>query len=774
MPFLKKDCKISKQKWNLQTNLFGNNSVFLGKFSNISIMKKKSVLTRIFLFAALFLMPFAIQSQTNEITLEDIWVSRTFIPEQVLGMNPLNDGKTFSVIEEGNINVYSFETGELITKILDKNDLKLDQTEKSIVLRSYIFNSDESKILIPTETESIYRHSTKSDFYIFDLKTKKLLPLSENGKQRLATFSPDGRKVAFVRENNIFIKDLNSSEEIKITKDGKVNEIIYGTTDWVYEEEFGFTQAFSWSDDSKKIAFYRFDETAVKEFQMTFYNDLYPEQYRYKYPKAGEDNSLVSIHVWHSGSDEITKIDIGDDSDIYIPRILWTRNSDILSIQKLNRHQNHFELLFADVNTGKSTLIYEEKNPYFVEITDNLTFLPDEKHFFISSEKDGYNHIYLYNLEGKLVNQLTSGRWDVTKIYGYSSKFRKVYFQSSADSPLERNIFSTDLKGKTENLSNLRGQNDATFSADFSFYINTNSDINTPYYITVNNNSGKELRILKDNSRLKEVMTDYKFGKFSFFTIADPAITLPDGNAVSLNCWQLLPPDFDSTKKYPVLVYVYGGPGSQTVNNAWGGINHIWFQMLAQKGIIVVSVDNRGTGARGEIFKKMTYKELGKYETEDLITTARYLSGLDYVEESKIGVFGWSYGGYMSSLAITKGAEHYSAAIAVAPVTNWRYYDNIYTERYMQKPDENNDGYDLNSPINHVDKLKGDYLLVHGSADDNVHYQNTMEMINALVDADKQFELMIYPNRNHRIFGGNTRMHLYKLMTDFLERSLLK
>lgn len=507
---------------------------------------------------------------------------------------------------------------------------------------------------------------------------------------------------------------------------------------------------------------------------MTFYNDLYPEQYRYKYPKAGEDNSFVSINVWHSDSDKIIKMDIGDESDIYIPRILWTQNPNILSIQRLNRHQNHFEILFADVSSGEASLIYEETNPYFIEITDNLTFLADEKHFIISSEKDGYNHIYLYNSEGKLVKQLTSGSWDVTKIYGYSPKSKKVYFQAADDSPLVRNIYSVDLNGKTEKLSTLQGQNDATFSADFSFYVNTNSDINTPYYITVNNNSGKELRILKDNAGLKRSLADYKFGRFSFFTIDDPAITLPDGSPVSLNCWQLLPPDFDPKKKYPVLVYVYGGPGSQTVNNAWGGTNHIWFQMLAQKGIIVVSVDNRGTGARGEIFRKMTYKELGKYETEDLISTAKYLSRLEYIDSNKIGVFGWSYGGYMSSLAITKGADHFSTAIAVAPVTNWRYYDNIYTERYMQKPEENKDGYDQNSPINHVEKLKGNYLLVHGSGDDNVHYQNTMEMINALVDADKQFELMIYPNRNHGIHGGNTRMHLYKLMTDFLERSFLR
>lgn len=726
------------------------------------------------MITALIIQQFAVQSQTKKIELKDIWASRTFSPELVHGMNPLQDGKTYSVIEDGGLNVYSFESGDLVSKLIEAKDLALENTEKSISLRSYIFNHDESKVLIPTETESIYRHSTRSFFYVYDLKSKKLEPLSENGKQQLATFSPDGTQVAFARENNIFIRDLINQTEKQITFDGKTNEIINGTTDWVYEEEFGFTQAFFWSGDSKKIAFYRFDESAVKEFQMTYYNGLYPEQYKYKYPKAGEDNSIVSIHIWDSNLDKTLKMNVGEESDIYLPRISWTQNPNILSIQRLNRHQNHFEILFADANLGDTKLIYEEKSPYYIDITDNLTFLPDGKHFIISSEKDGYNHLYLYDLQGKLVKQLTRGNWDVTQLYGFSPKYKKVYFQSAQDSPLERNIYTVDLKGKTEKISILSGQNSATFSSDYSFFINTNSNINTPYYITVNNSRGKELRILKDNARLKEKMADYQFGKFSFFTINDPEITLPDGKQISLNCWQLLPPDFDPSKKYPVLVYVYGGPGSQTVNNSWGGANHLWFQMLAQKGIIIVSVDNRGTGSRGELFKKMTYKELGKYETEDLITTARYLASLKYVDENKIGVFGWSYGGYMSSLAITKGAEDYSAAIAVAPVTNWRYYDNIYTERYMQKPEENNEGYDQNSPINHVDKLKGNYLLIHGSGDDNVHYQNTMEMINALVDADKHFELMIYPNRNHGIHGGNTRMHLYEMMTDFLERSLLK
>ncbi|MDO8898390.1 MAG: DPP IV N-terminal domain-containing protein, partial [Bacteroidales bacterium] len=485
-------------------------------------MNKNSILLKIFMIAALIIQQFAVQSQTKKIELKDIWASRTFSPELVHGMNPLQDGKTYSVIEDGGLNVYSFESGDLVSKLIEAKDLALENTEKSISLRSYIFNHDESKVLIPTETESIYRHSTRSFFYVYDLKSKKLEPLSENGKQQLATFSPDGTQVAFARENNIFIRDLISQTEKQITFDGKTNEIINGTTDWVYEEEFGFTQAFFWSGDSKKIAFYRFDEAAVKEFQMTYYNGLYPEQYKYKYPKAGEDNSIVSIHVWDSNSDKTIKMNVGEESDIYLPRISWTQNPNILSIQRLNRHQNHFEILFADANLGDTKLIYEEKSPYYIEITDNLTFLPDGKYFIISSEKDGYNHLYLYDLQGKLVKQLTRGNWDVTQLYGYSAKYKKVYFQSAQDSPLERNIYAVDLKGKTEKISILSGHNSSTFSSDYSFFVNTNSNINTPYYITVNNSRGKELRILKDSARLKEKMADYQFGKFSFFTINDP------------------------------------------------------------------------------------------------------------------------------------------------------------------------------------------------------------------------------------------------------------
>ncbi|MCK9291609.1 MAG: S9 family peptidase [Bacteroidales bacterium] len=724
------------------------------------------------LLSLLLMIGQMLMAQTRQISLEQIWNSRIFSPELVYGINPLLDGKSYAVIEAGNIEVYDLATGEKLTTMVHSTDLLAEGSDTPISLRSYTLSADETKILIPTETEPIYRHSTRSSYYWYDSKTNKLAALSEHGKQQLANFSPDGTKIAFVRDNNLFVKYLTSGEEKQLTTDGMYNKIINGTTDWVYEEEFGFTKAFFWAPNSKKIGFYRFDESQVKEFQMTMYNGLYPEQYRFKYPKAGEDNAVVSILIWDEETDSLRTMDTGEETDIYIPRISWTQNSDQLAIQRLNRHQNHLEILIAKVTDGTTHILYEEENPYYIDITDDLYFLPDGKHFYISSEKEGYNQIYLYDMKGNLVKKLTETKWDITKIYGYDAKHKRIYFQAADRNPLDRSILYVDLKGKITPVIQLEGTNNAVFSQNFDLLINYNSTINSPYDISVYNSKGKKLRQLIDNAKLRSVMEEYNFGSFSFFTMEDEHILLPDNQPVSLNGWKLLPPDFDPEKKYPVLIYVYGGPGSQTVVNSWGGSNHIWFQMLAQQGFIVVSVDNRGTGARGQVFKKMTYLELGKYETQDMITTAKFLARQPYVDSSAIGIFGWSYGGYMSSLAITKGNEVFQSAIAVAPVTNWRYYDNIYTERFMRRPQENASGYDENSPINHVDKLKGQYLLVHGSADDNVHYQNAMEMANALIKENKAFEMMFYPNRNHGIYSDNARLHLYELMTGFLHRSL--
>ena len=706
------------------------------------------------------------QSQTKEITLNDIYASEKLYQKRVYGMRSMANGSYYSVLENDSINVYKYKNGNYVKTIVTASELIPEGKKENIKLGNYTFSKDENKILFPTKTEYIYRHSSKSEFYIWNIKNKTLQQLSENGKQRLASFSPDGSKIGFIRNNNLFIKNLTSNTKTQITKDGLYNNIINGTTDWVYEEEFGFTRAFFWSPNGKKIAFYKFDESNVKEFCFSKYGDLYPEEYKYKYPKAGEDNSIVNIFTYDITSGKTVKMDIGEETDQYIPRIKWTNNNEILSIQRMNRLQNKLEILFADPKNGESKVIYTETNKYYIDITDHLTFLDDNEHFLFTSEKDGYYHIYLYKMNGELVKQLTKGNWVITNLIGFDEKKQIVYYTSAESSPLNRDIYSVDLKGNKNKLSSRKGTNRARFSSDYKYFINTFSDANTPSVITVNKANGKQIRVLEDNSKLLKTIIEYNFSKKEFLTITT-------SENVELNAWKILPPNFDKEKQYPVLFTIYGGPGSQTVKNSWG--SDLWEQMLAQKGIIVVSVDNRGTGARGEEFKKMTYMQLGKYETIDQIEAAKYLSSLDYIDANRIGIFGWSYGGYMSTLCMTKGSDYFSTGIAVAPVTNWRYYDNIYTERFMRTPQENANGYDDNSPINHVDKLKGNFLLIHGTADDNVHVQNSIDLVTALVAANKQFEMQLYPNSNHGIYTGkNTRMHLYKRMTDFLLSNLLQ
>ncbi len=713
------------------------------------------------------------QDSLKNITLEDIWTNYSFYPRSVRGINSLSNGKHYTMIKKGSVIVYDYKTGDSVTTLVRAEELIADGMEKPVRLSSFTMSKDETKFLIPTETEAIYRHSSRSMFYIWDTQTKKLEALSSE-KQRLADFSPDGSRVAFVRDNNIFVKDLSTGQEKQITADGKINRIINGTCDWVYEEEFGFTKAFFWSPDGKKIAYYRFDESRVKEYTLTYYDSLYPKLYTYKYPKAGEDNSLVDIYVYDLETDRAVKMDVGEETDQYIPRIKWTQDANVLSIQRLNRLQNHLDILLADATTGDSRIMYSEDNKYYIDIEDNLFFLPGNKQFLFTSEMDGYKHIYLFNMDGSLARQLTSGPWDITRVYGYDAKKKRVFYQSAENSPLNRDIYMLDLKGKRTRISEHEGTNSAAFSSNYKYFINTWSDANTPPVITVNQSSGKPVRTLEDNSKLRNKMQGYRLSEKFFFVIESPEFILPDSTQLSLNAWAIYPPDFDTAKQYPVLLTIYGGPGAQTVLNSFGYFNYFWYEMLAQQGFIVVSVDNRGTGSRGEEFKKMTYLQLGKYETLDYIETAKYLGSLPYVDKDRIGIFGWSYGGFMASNALFQGADYFSTAIAVAPVTNWRYYDNIYTERFMRTPQENPEGYDTNSPINHVDKLRGNYLLIHGSADDNVHFQNTMDLITALVKANKQFDLMVYPNKNHGIYGGNTRYHLYRKMTDFLYEHMKK
>lgn len=718
------------------------------------------------LVISLSILSFNVISQDKkDIVLEDIWKSGTFRSEMVYGLRSMNDGEYYTTLDRDrggvSINKFSYKTGELEEKIIQSINLLPKGSSEPIRPGSYEFSADEKKMLLGTESEQIYRHSTREKNYVYDLESKKLVELDSKGKQRYATFSPSGNKVAFVRDNNLFFKDFENDELVQITADGMRNQIINGATDWVYEEEFAFDKAFFWSPKGDKIAYYRFDEASVIEFNMQKYGQLYPVDYRFKYPKAGEENATVQIFIYDLKTKKTVNAELGDYE--YIPRIKWTRNNDILCVFSMNRLQNDLKLNMVNANTGQSQVSYSEQSRAYIEINDYMTFLSNNSFIWLS-EKDGYNHIYLIDPNGN-ETQLTSGEWEVTNIYGVDEAKGLVYFQAAAKSPMQREIYSISLKGgKMKELSTKAGTNTADFSNGFKYFINYHSTINQPSYISLHRSNGKEIRVLKDNKELNNKLKDYTISDAEFMQI-------PVGNDVKLNAYMIKPVDFDPSKKYPVLMYVYGGPGSQTVQDRWGGANYIWYQMLANKGYIIVSVDNRGTGARGYKFRTVTYEQLGKYETEDQISAAKYLVGMEYVDGQRIGIWGWSYGGYMSSLCLFKGADVFKTAIAVAPVTNWKYYDSIYTERYMGLPSENK-GYDDNAPITHVDGLKGNYLLVHGTADDNVHFQNSVELVDALQQADKQFDLMIYPDRNHGIYGGNTRMHLYRMMTNYIVENL--
>ncbi len=708
-------------------------------------------------------------AQTGKlITLNDIFKTANFAQRGVSGLNSMNDGKSYVSIEFDNKSAqqvvarHNFNDGKIAEILYSQHDLI---TATDTLSLSTDFNNDESKVLIAENKRPIYRRSSIADHYVYDLKTRKITRVSDKGDQSFASFSPDGSKVAFVRNNNIFIKDLVTLAETQITFDGESNKIINGLADWVYEEEFSFAKAFFWSNDSKKIAFYRFDESQVPEFSMTMYNGLYPSEYKYKYPKAGEKNSDVSIHIYNLTTGKTKAVDVGEEKDQYIPRICWTNNHSELCVLRLNRLQNKLDYLIADVN-GKSRVMMTEEDKRYIDVEEsNIHFLKNGKQFINVSERDGYNHIYLYDMTGKLLRQLTKGAWDVTAIYGIDEKKQVLYYQSAERSALQRDVYSVSFKGAKKLLSPIAGTNSATFSSNYSYFILNHSTANSPAYITLNNNDGKQIRVLEGNDALKKRLSDYAINKTEFFSFKTKS-------GLTLNGSMIKPLDFDSSRQYPVLMYVYGGPGSQTVADTWGGARAKWFNYLSQQGYIIVSVDGRGTGFRGADFKKATYKQLGKYELDDQVEAARWLATQPYVNPSRIGIWGWSFGGYMSSLCITRAADVFKMAIAVAPVTTWRFYDSIYTERYLQTPQLNAQGYDDNSPINYASQLKGPFLLVHGTGDDNVHFQNSIMFSEALIQSEKQFDQAYYPNKNHGIYGGNTTFQLYTRLTDFILKNL--
>ncbi len=701
----------------------------------------------------------SLNAQQN-ITVEDIY-NGTFSTQGLQSLNSLNNGTEYLVLNRNadrsqSVDKYSYETGEKIATLVSSNEINLP-------IRNYILSEDEQQMLIISQRIPIFRRSANSMVHVYDLKTKSLTALSDQ-LVRSPSFSPDGKKVGFVFENNLYYKDLTNNQIIQVTTDGKNNELINGVTDWVYEEEFSLVQAYQFSPDGNQIAFISFDESQVPEFSMDVYgNGLYQQPYVFKYPKAGEKNSVVALNIYDVTTKTRKEIDLNREEEFYIARINYSPNGK-LAAQVLNRHQNVLDFYYVDT-AGNASIAFTEKDEAYVDVTDDLTFLEDGS-FLWTSEKDNWRHIYLYNADGTQERQLTSGNWDVTSYYGFDPKSKRIYYQSTEDGSINRGIYSISLKAKgKKKLSDRIGSNSASFSENFTYFINTYSSATTPPVYTLHKaKDGKQVREIQNNDELLVQLKDYKLSPKEFSTI--------NVNGNDLNMYTIKPLDFDPTKEYPVLMFQYSGPGSQQVANSWYGANDYWHSMLANEGYIIACIDPRGTGYKGADFKKITQKELGKYEVEDQIQAARQLGAMDYVDASRIGIWGWSYGGFMSSNCILKGNDVFAAAIAVAPVTNWRYYDTIYTERYMTTPQENASGYDENSPINHVEKLKGKYLLVHGSADDNVHVQNTMQMIEALVQANKQFDWAIYPDKNHGIYGGNTRIHLYNKMTNFIKENL--
>jgi len=731
---------------------------------------------KITLFLFTFFLSFSAIAQNNfaPIDLQDI-VDYKYWASGVWGINPMSSGEHYSVYDinrvAGTISIkkYSYKTGDEVETILNLSDLGIGW-----VSYNYEFSTDESKLLLYTDDESIYRHSFTANYWIYDLNTEEIKKVSDNGAQRIASLSPDGQKVAFMRDNNLFIKDLKNNNELEITTDGDYNNIINGAPDWVYEEEFGYNKAYSWSPDGKYIAYVKFNESAVKQFSILKYagaephlsdNELYPELYTFKYPKAGEDNSIVSVHIYNVETGNTIKVDIGTETDIYIPRIFWNNDGNKLVVERLNRDQNQMELLYANPDDGSSNVFLTETNKYYIgdEFYDNVQFLSDNEHFTILSERDGYRHLYLYKNDGSLVRQITSGNYDVTEFYGFNSNKKLFFYQSTESSAINRDVYSISIQSKKKKkLSTSVGTNDAAFSADCSFYINTFSNSQTPPYVTLMNWKGKVIKVLKENQTTKQDISALGGINKTFFKF-----TTTEG--VELNAYRIVPPNFDSTLHHAVIVTQYSGPNSQSVLNSW---NFGWENYLAQQGFIIVGVDPRGTGGRGEEFRKITYQKLGKYETIDLIETAKYLQTLPYVDKDRIGVWGWSYGGFMVLNVMTKGDGIFNTGVSVAPVTNWRYYDNVYTERYMGLPKDNATGYDENSPLDYTDDFQGNLLLAFGTADDNVHPQNSYEFIERMVQSGKQFTPFPYPNRNHSIYGGGTRIHLYTMKTNFLIQHL--
>ncbi|MGV4415330.1 DPP IV N-terminal domain-containing protein [Chryseobacterium sp. T1] len=704
------------------------------------------------------ILGFAILATQNitaqEITLDKIY-SGYYRGKGISGIASLKDGENYATIERGGIAKYSYKTSTKSGNIVDGN------------FQAYIFSDDEGHILLQKESESIYRHSFLGKFDVKNLKTGKTIALNSGNFVQEPKFSPDGSKVAFIVDNNLFYQDLSSEKITQITNDGKKNEIINGLGDWVYEEEFGHADYYQWNKAGDAIVFVRFDERKVPEINIPIYHkNLYPKLMTYKYPKAGEENSTVTAHLFQLNSGQTSRLNLGNFENYYIPKIFQTKANDEIIIATSNRHHNKVDLLKVNTKTTAVNKLFTETDKAWIE-TDNLTleFLEDNS-FLWASERDGNRHLYWYDNNGKQKKQVSKGQWEITDYYGYNPKSKEVYIQTTEKGSTNKVVSKLNItSGKSQIISETEGNNKADFSSNFNYFINTTSTASTPFRYVLKDANGKEIKELQNNNELLSKLKADNFVNKEFFTI-------PNDAGDQMNAWVIKPKNFDPNKKYPVFMFQYSGPGSQQVSNSWDGGNGIWFEMLAQKGYLVVCVDGRGTGYKGTAYKKVIYKQLGKYEIEDQITAAKWLGNQSYVDKSRIGIFGWSFGGYMSSLALTKGADVFKLGIAVAPVTNWRYYDSIYTERFLQTPQENPSGYDQNSPTTFANLLKGKFLLIHGTADDNVHFQNSVEFSEALIQNKKQFDFMAYPDKDHGIYGGQTRPQLYQKMTNYILENL--
>lgn len=729
------------------------------------------------LFVLFYALMCLVTLQAQKVTLQDV-ANGTYRAQSIQGLKPMLDGEHYTQISKDHKRIvkYSFKTGKEVATIFD---VATARNHKLKSFDNYIMSPDESLILIQTETKPIYRRSFTAIYYIYNVRNRTLEPLSNNGPQQVPLFSPDSHQIAFVRNNNIYlIKLLFGNSESQVTKDGEYNKVLNGIPDWVYEEEFSYNRAFDFSADSKMIAYVRFDESQVPMYSFPWYKGMapekteyttYPGSYDYKYPKAGVVNSKVSVHSFDIKSRVTRKMELPVDSDGYVPRIKFTDDPEKLAIMTLNRHQNRFDLYMANPRSAICKVaIRDEAEQYIKEQAySDITFYPE--HIVMMSERDGYNHLYLYTIGGNLVKQITKGEFEVKDFLGWDQKANVFYYTSNEGSPLRTAVYKIDGKGKKTKLSTRTGTNNALFSKNLNYYINTYSSAQTPTLITLNNNKGQEMVTLLDNKKLKSKTAQLNMPTKEFFSFKT-------SEGVELNGWMIKPANFNPSKKYPVIMHQYSGPGSQQVLDKWGigsfGDGGMFEAVMCDKGYIMVCVDGRGTGGRGAAFEKCTYLSIGVKEATDQAEAAKYLSTLPYVDGSRIGIWGWSYGGYNTLMSMSEGSGAFKAGVAIAAPTDWRFYDSVYTERFMRTPKENGDGYQASSAISRASRLKGKLLLIHGSADDNVHLQNFMEYSEALVQANIQFDTQIYTNRNHSIFGGNTRNHLMNRVANFFLQNL--